>query len=367
MFVKIPVLQVSRGGIAPYRGHDLPEGQGLENAISCIFKVITDEGLIGWGETNPLINYQVQRAIFESFIKPMIVGISPLGINSVISRVFHTFEPPIDARGILAGIDVACWDIMGKVLNRPISSLIGGMVRDRVDIAYCLGLENSCITKEKTLEIKDRGYKTLKTTGGVDILWDIKRAELIRDCTGDDFHIRIDMNEAYDTSQALHYMTAVEHLHLEYVEQPIRVNQFSALAMLKTRTRTPIAINEDCYIPHNLFDYIQADAIDVAVVDLDPSGGITGLIKMADFSEEASLPLVHHCGFDMGIKLAAILQVASARIAFSRAIDSTYMAHADDILTDKIKIVEGSYIIPSGPGLGVEVDEDKIRHYQIAG
>ena len=365
IFVKIPVIPLSEGGIAPYRGHDRPKGQGLSNALSCIFKVSTDEGIIGWGETNPIINLGVTRSIFEVYIKPLLIGKDPIGINSVIAQAGKKFEPPIDIKGILTGIEVACWDITGKAAHQPVYNLLGGKVRNQIQIAYCLGLEDLDVTKERIAAIKAEGFSTLKTTGGSDLNFDIKRAEFIRDCCGDDFNFRVDMNEAYDFAQATKYFAAVEHLGLEYVEQPIRVNQFEALAALRRRSKTPIAINEDCYIPHNLFEYILQDAIDVAVVDLDPSGGISELVKIADFSEEAGLPLVHHCGFDLGIKLAAILQVTSSKQAFSMAIDSTYMTHRDDILSEKIKIKNGCYVTPDKPGLGVDVDEDKIRFYKI--
>lgn len=365
MFVKIPVIPISEGGIAPYRGHDRPKGQGLSNALSCVFKVLTTEGIVGWGETNPIINLDVTRAIFYDFIKPLIIGRDPIGLNSVIDQMRKKYEPPVDFKGILTGIEVACWDILGKATNQPIYNLLGGKLRNQIQIAYCLGLEDLDVTKERIAAIRAEGYSTLKTTGGSDLIFDIKRAEFIRECCGDKFDFRVDMNEAYDFSQATIYLTSVEHLGLEYVEQPVRVNQFEPLAALRHKSKTPIAINEDCYIPHNLFEYILQDAIDVAVVDLDPSGGISELVKIADYSEEADLPLVHHCGFDLGIKLAAILQVASSKRAFSKAIDSTYMTHRDDILCEKINILNGCYVTPDKPGLGVDVDEDKIKFYGI--
>lgn len=363
--VKIPLIPLSEGGIAPYRGHNLARGTGLTHAVSCIFKVITDDGIIGWGETNPIINLKVQRALFEVYIKPLMLGKDPHEINLLSQQVTKAFEPPLATKSMLAGIDVACWDILGKAAGQPIYNLLGGMVRNKAGIAYCLGLEEFNTTKEKLIQIKEQGYKTLKTKGGEDVAYDIKRAEFLRNCVGSDFNLRIDMNQAYDISQAVRYLAGVEKLDLEYIEQPIAINQFDALASLRKRSKTPIAINEDSYIRHNLFECIRRNAIDIAVVDLDPSGGISELVRVANICLEAGLPLAHHCGFDMGIKLAAILQIYAAKPAFSHPTDSTYMAHSNDLLTEKIKIMDGSYMVPEGPGLGIEVDEDKLKFYRV--
>ncbi len=144
-----------------------------------------------------------------------------------------------------------------------------------------------------------------------------------------------------------------------------RPANFLPFRSLRARTKTPIAINEDCYIRHNLFECIKRNAIDIAVVDLDQIGGITRMTKIANLCSEAGLPLAHHCGFDMGIKLAAILHVNAALEAFTHAMDSTYMAHQDDILTEKIVVKDGNYLVPELPGLGITVDEEKVEKYTV--
>ncbi len=363
--VKVPVKKIADGGIAPYRGHDLPKGEGLCYAFRSIIKVTTEDGIIGWGETSPVISPKVQRTILDTYIKPLLLGKDCYALNKVIADETKLHEPPVYIRGLFCGIDIACWDIRGKAADVPVYKLLGGKIRDRVGIAYCFGLEDIDLTIEKTGQIREDGYSCLKTTGGENFHFDIERAYQLRKAAGNELDIRIDINEAFDYRDATTFLHAVECLELEYVEQPIRVNQIQALKIFRQRSQTPIAINEDCYIPHNLFEYVKEDAIDVAVVDLDPIGGITGIVQYADFSEEAGLPLVHHCGFDLGIKLAAILQVAAARIAFSRAIDSTYMTHEDDILQEKIQIENGKYIVPDKPGLGIDVDMEKIEYYTI--
>jgi len=362
-FARIPLVPLEKGGISPYRGYDLD--YGLTDAESCILEVITDEGVVGWGEMNARINPSVLKTIITDFVNPLVIGKNPLELN----KIFHDFrllcEPPIDTRGFLVALDIACWDILGKVSNLPINLLLGGRIRNEVKIAYCLGLMDHKTTIQKIREIKEEGYKAIKTKGGENVIFDIERAKIMRNTLGEDFDIRVDMNQAYDFVEALHYLNGVDGLNLQYVEQPIAINNPEQLISLRNRSRTPIAINEDAYIDNNLYIFSKMGALDLAVVDLDPVGGISGLIKIANIAESANIPLVHHCGFDMGIKLAAILHVCSAKEIFRYAMDSTYMGHSDDLLFEKIKIQNGHYQVPSGPGLGIEVDEQKLKYFSI--
>ncbi len=364
-YVKIPLIPVYEGGIAPYRGHNLPVGTGLTSATSCIYKVTVDSGLIGWGETNPIINLKFHRRLFDEKIRDRLCGVDVFDRNEILQQLSQTFVPPIFSKSLLAGIDIACWDIIGKAVQQPVYNLLGGKVRDRAGIAYCIGIYEDVIARDKIQSIRDQGFKTIKTKGGGDVNDDIRRAWLCREWAGDEIELRIDMNQGYDITQAVRFLGSVESLNLEYVEQPILVNHFDQMATLIQKSLTPIAINEDCYIPHNLLQYILSNAIDLAVIDLDPLGGISALVKMANICQELGIPLAHHCGFDMGIKTAAILQVYAAKAALSHPTDSTYMGHADDILVEKIPIIDGSFVISDKPGLGIEVDPEKISRYAV--
>ncbi len=365
MMVEIPLIPLIEGGISPYRGHNLPHGTGLLNASSCIYKIITDEGLVGWGESNRIINNATQMAILENFIKPAILGQDPFDVNVICTKLLRSIETPIATNGIISGIEIACWDIIGKACNQPIYNLLGGLIRKDIEIAYCLGIYSTEETEKKLNQIKEQNYKVVKTKGGENVNLDIQRAHFFREQLGDEIELRIDMNQAYDVSEAIRYINGVDELDLEYIEQPIPINQFSALQSLRARSKTPIAINEDCYIRHNLFECIKRNAIDIAVVDLDQIGGITRVSKIANLCSEAGIPLAHHCGFDLGIKLAAILHVNAALAAFTHAVDSTYMSHQDDILTEKIPVKNGYYSVPEFPGLGIHVDDEKLNRYVI--
>jgi len=361
--VQVPVIPVSQGGIAPYRGSQ--DKVGTTKATSCIFKVETDEGIVGWGEMNHIITPKITYTLLEEYIKPLVVGKSPFDIRKIMSEFGPVYNPQVNTRSFLTGVEMACWDIIGKALNKPVYELLGGKVRDQIEIAYALGILDIEETKEKILQIKEEGFRTLKTKGGKDVVFDIKRAKAMREAGGDYFEFRVDMNQGYDTLQALRYLRGVEDYELQFIEQPIKINKFDDLKMLRERTTTPIGINEDCYVPNNMFEMLKRGCIDIAIVDLEPVGGISELIRLHSIAEEADLPLAHHCGWDMGVKLAAILQATSTMPAFTYPMDSTYQAHGDDVLAKKIQIKDGCYVVPEGPGLGVEVDEEKLKYLAV--
>ncbi len=361
--VEVPIRPFEKGGIAPYLGSQ--DKVGTTKARSTIFKVFTDEGIIGWGEMNPFVSHKFMETLLEEYIEPKVIGMDPFNIRELIEKFRPIYNPQFNTVAVLSGLEMACWDIIGKTLGQPLYKLLGGKIRNKIEISYCFGILGVEETKDKVFQLKEEGYKTIKTKGGGNVNLDIKRTKAIREVAGEELELRIDINQGYDVLEALRYLKEVEEYNLQYIEQPIKTNKIEDLKYLRKRTKTPIAINEDCYIPNNLYKAVKNNAIDVAVVDFEPLGGISELLRIESLAEEVKLPLAHHCGWDMGVKLAAILHLNSALPAFTYAMDSTYFAHEEDVITDKIQIIDGYYLPPEGPGLGVEVDEKKLKYLDI--
>lgn len=149
------------------------------------------------------------------------------------------------------------------------------------------------------------------------------------------------------------------------MEQPIRVDAHASLTRLRQRTAQPIGPNEDTYIARNLREMIERGALDVAVLDLTPAGGISAVRQLAGIAEDAGVPAAHHCAFDLGIRTAAIVHTVSSVPGFTIPPDTVYYAWEDDILVEELTIEDGSIRVPNGPGLGIEVDETKLEDCRI--
>lgn len=167
--------------------------------------------------------------------------------------------------------------------------------------------------------------------------------------------------------QAVRVGAALEDsgIYLQYMEQPIRVNAHDSLATLRQRLRQPIAPNEDTYIPNNLRSLIEAGAMDVAVLDLTPAGGIAGLRQHAAIVEDAGIPYTHHCAFDLGVRTAAILHAVHGLPGFDLAPDTVYYGWEDDVVEEPFELSRGRMTVPDDPGLGVDVDPDAVAEYRL--
>lgn len=359
--VRTAVVPIENGGIAPYRG-SRDSGPGTTSATSALYKVTTDEGIIGWGEMNMILTLKLTNVILEEVVRPAVVGQDPFDLNRIKARIDSLYNPDINMLHFISGVEMALWDIMGKATKKPVHVLLGGAVRTCAPIAYAMGMMNEGSLVEKIVQLQEEGYTTIKTKGGNNVQEDIHRAHVLRRLAGEKMDIRVDMNQGYDMTQAVNYAGAVEECRLQYVEQPLRCNALMDYAALRRRCCVPVAINEDCYISGGLFNAISLQAVDAAVVDMESIGGISELVKLAHIAQAANLPLAHHCAWDMGIKTAAIVQSVCALEALKLPMDSTYHAHVQDPLAQPIETHNGAYVLPQGPGLGIEVDEQKVLH-----
>jgi L-alanine-DL-glutamate epimerase-like enolase superfamily enzyme len=178
---------------------------------------------------------------------------------------------------------------------------------------------------------------------------------------------RLDPNQGWTFEEAVRVGAMLKDagIYLQYLEQPVRIDTYGTYAKLRSRLQTPIGVNEDTYFPRNLNQLIQADAIDVAVMDLVPSGGILRARELASVAADAGVSLSHHNGMDLGVKTAAVLQTVATTPAFNLAPDTVYYAWKDHIIEDPFDLKDGAMAVPDGPGLGVTVDRSKVEEYRI--
>lgn len=243
-----------------------------------------------------------------------------------------------------------------------------GVGDGHVDVAYCAGIESPPDSREHAARALAEGYDVLKMKAGRDWEEDVARIVAMDDEAGGDLDFRLDPNQGWRVDEAVRVgaVLADEGISLQYVEQPIRVDAHESLAALRRRLSQPIAANEDTYIAHNLRAMAAAGAVDVAVVDLTPAGGITGLLQLVAVADDAAIELAHHCAFDLGVRTAAVLHAVYGLPGFSLAPDSVYDYWTDDVIEDRLEVIGGAITVPDGPGLGVTVDESAIEDHRIA-
>ena len=159
----------------------------------------------------------------------------------------------------------------------------------------------------------------------------------------------------------------LEPYELEYLEQPIPAEPLTDATWLREQTKTPIALNESVVNPASVWQILSLRAAEFILPDTHIAGGIQPCVEIGHLCAAADIPCIMHCGHDLGPKTAAMLHIAAACEAYSLGNDSTYYGLEDDIIFEPWKISAGMIEVPETPGLGIEVDPDKLKRYAVDG
>jgi len=340
--------------IAPYRSHV----RTSSTTTKIIVRLDTHEGLYGWGEANINFLSGINRDTLQKQASEWIIGRDPTNIT-----LFHA-TCPLETR-LKAGIELAMWDIAGKASGLPVAELLGGIIREEVELAACMGIQSYERAGEIASFYVEEGYSTLKTKAGTDADEDFEMARGVYDAVGDRLKLRLDPNRAYTREQAAELAKRLEQFDLQYFEQPIPAEPLSDAKWLREQTTIPIALNESVVFPDSVIRILKEDAASHILPDTHIAGGILPCVQIGHICEAAGIPCIMHCGHDLGPKTAAMIHIAASGPGYSLANDCTYFGLVDDIITERIPINRGKMRVPDYPGLGIECDLDKLRHYSI--
>ncbi|MGE5305351.1 MAG: mandelate racemase/muconate lactonizing enzyme family protein, partial [Alphaproteobacteria bacterium] len=352
--------------------------------VYVIIKLHTDDGLVGLGEAPVLKDWggdhgkyfgetpQTTTHIINEILAPALKGQDP--------RRFETIHALMDkaVKGYpycKAAIDAAMYDVVGKALNIPVYQLLGGCFRERVGIAHSLGLMEIEKAVEEALQAKGEGVKTIKLKGGVDQKRDIALVEKIRNAIGADLNICVDANQGYPMpKEAIKIIKAMEEFNLLYMEQP--VEGIDRMAEVACRVDTPIMADESAWTPQDVLEIVRKKAADIISIYTTKPGGMFKAKKVAAVAEAAGLQCNVNGSVETGVGNAANLHLAASTGVVTlgcvvpvstpkgkgkKGIAGIY--YQDDIIQDPFEYADGDIIIPSKPGLGIDLDEDKLRYY----
>lgn len=353
--VEVAIVEVPQTApLAPYRSHI----RSSSTTRSGVVIVETDEGITGCGEHNVNFLEGISGRKMQHDAAQWLVGRDPLNI-----AVFHR-ECPLETR-LKSGVEMALWDIRGQAAGLPLAKLMGGVLRPEVEVAACMGIASYGRAKELAAYYVERGFSTLKCKAGSNMQEDLDMVRGIRDAVGDRLKLRIDPNCAYSREESAELGRALEEFRLEYLEQPLPPAPLSDAAWLRLQTRTPIALNESVVGPASVIDIVRHNAAEYVLPDTHIAGGLQPCLEIGHICAAANVPCIMHCGHDLGPKTMAMVHVAAAGPAYSLANDCTYYGLVDDVLTERITIERGRIRVPDRPGLGIEIDRDRLERYRL--
>lgn len=337
--------------------------------LRTIIEVITDEGIVGLGEVG---GGDQRGAILK--LKPRILGLDPFQLETIKLKTLRSIYYLSNSR-LYAAIEMACLDIQGKALGRPVSDLLGGRVRDAVPmIAYLFwrydrpqggddkhagDLADLCQELHETL-----GVNSMKLKAGVMPPDEEARVvELCRERFGPSFGLRIDPNGTWSVATATRIGRRLEAVNMEYFEDPAW--GLEGNAAVRKAVRIPIATNMYPNKFDDLGPAIRLGAVDIVLTDLHYWEGPRGVKDLVAVCRTFNLGVAMHSGAEFGIELAAMLHTASTIPEMHVAGDAHYHYLTDDIIEGGLmKYVNGAIPVPTGPGLGVTLDEERMERYE---
>lgn len=355
-----------------------------------LIKVETDAGISGYGEchgSGPLAREAIAGLEGPRLPHLGLIGKDPLAIQVHFHNMFHAYPQRGRYVRVLSGIDIALWDLAGKLLNQPVSKLLGGNFRDRIRLySHCGG--GDFLSKEewrdRGQELKEdpRGFKAFK----IDIhhvlgipmqqftphigpreARDVHKAYVLaREALGDDIDIIVHCHNELDLGSAIRVAQAVEPINPLYYEDPLAPHFSEAWSTLRQATRLTIMTGENIELAENALPFLQNPVIDVLQPDLINSGGITGTKMIADLAALYRVPVCLHNVSGLLLNMAS--QQFTAATFNSPMMECTRRADQLRWMSpNPLEIVDGYMKVSTRPGLGVELDQDYLKSQRAEG
>jgi L-alanine-DL-glutamate epimerase-like enolase superfamily enzyme len=333
---------------------------------SAIVEVETHDGIVGIGECPGTPNIASATGAIEAMV-PLLVGHDAGDVLAFLRRVdMHGWHhSPYQGNLAVASLEMAMWDIVGKAANLPLHRMFGGLERRRVPYYWYVWVPDRDVetVRVQAAEGVARGFQTMYLKIGFDLANDLALIRAVRDEVGPQLAIRVDANEGWTPFTAIEALRAFEEVGLEFLEQPIDMHDIAGMAYLRSQTRTRVGANQSAWLLHQVPEILAKRAADVVVTDPHQLGGLVPFRDAARMCEAAHVPIVKHSFGDLGITTAATLHVLGGLHEPTLAHQTHLTILEHDLLTKRFEFADGCLEVPGGPGIGVELDCDALRHY----
>ena len=340
-------------------------------------KLVTDNGIIGWGECYSQSDRDTQITAHVEKLKPYVIDYDPKNIRNFIVGAYRDFSnkrPSMDFWCAVSGIEIAMWDILGKYYETPIYNLLGGKVRENIKVyanGWASSLDHESLAQDATKIVQKRGFKALKFdpfTGPWEdwpeneiIFEAVKRVATVREAVGPKIDILVEVHRRLSISKAQIFSKEVEKYNPFWIEEPCISENINAIKEVKNCTKIPVVTGEALYSRNMFREVFEKNAADIINPDICNTGGILELSLIASMAETFSIGVSPHGWNSTGIGASAALQASAIMNNF---IIYEYMVHVEDYskkITSNHPEVENSFIqLSKLPGLGTEIDEKKL-------
>lgn len=353
-----------------------------------LIEVRTDDGLVGWGESGSGTLSRAGAVFVEDVLAPLAVGEDPFDLDRITQKVQTTLDRAgwTGDFGVQAwsGLEVAIWDVMGKAVGRPVSQLLGGRVRERI-MAYATGLyylptasDPSAARQHEARGYVAAGYRAMKMkVGGLTPADDLREVAGVRRAIGDDILLMADANGAYDSRTAMQIGAGLEAQGVAWFEEPVQRGDLDGYQEVRRALSIPITGGEHLGSLDSFREYVSRRVVDILQPDVANCGGLSGSRRIAALAQSFHMRVFPHVwgtpvAVAAGLHFAATLPSTPPTMTATPLaqeplfeFDSTPHPIRDALMTDQLRPHDGWLTVPSGPGLGVEIDRDVLEQFAV--
>ena len=334
-----------------------------------VVKIETDTGIIGWGEAQSPVSPNTSATIIKDIVTPLTIGKNIFDVEAIWHKNYsakrergHYTGFYIDA---ICGVDIAIWDAIGKALNMSTAQAMGGIHRNNVPLYNGIG---GTIPEEVADQAEwsvGKGYKYLKMHLKEDLDKTIEIVTKVRERVGESIGLMLDVHMGFDTFNAIKLGKELEKINLLWLESPSDPIDIPGLCEISRSLDLPIANGEWTRTKYEMREIFEKKAYDISMPDIARTG-LTGGKQIATIAELYNIPVSPHVGGGGIVSIAATLQY-SMTIPNFLIMEHSEQGHAvkSTILSENFDAKQGTYNSPIKPGLGIEIDENKLEKYKI--
>ena len=350
-------------------------GPGFKNAYinktaqkSALVRLTAEDGSVGLGNIDPSPGYSVETieqslTALRETLAPMVHGSDAGNPHQLVARMDAILAGYLDAK---AAIEMACVDLLARRLGIPVYQYLGGAVVSSVRFNAWVGILSPDEAAAEARKWFDRGFRSAKVKVGGGIKADRDRLMAIREAVGPTMALRADANAGYSVEDSIALGHLMEPMNMQLFEQPVADHDLAGMAKVRQAIGIPVMADESITDHESLIAVIRANCADIVKLKVMKQGGFLKCRRMLETATAAGMKVVIGHGFGLGVNTVAEIMLACTSTEVLEGLECVGpLKTADDIVTHKLDISNGQMALPDGPGLGVELDEKKVRSYQI--
>jgi len=264
----------------------------MTHSPHAVVKITTDEGTLGYGEASTwhvVYGYDQHELVWviDQYLGPSVIGMDASDIEAILSRMDSVLPKNLMAK---AGIEIACQDARAKALGVSVSQLLGGTLKNPVEVIEVVDIVSPEEAAQMALQRVAEGFRCLKIKIGLDPREDAERVRVVREAVGPAIQLRVDGNQGYDRATAVKICEALEQYNLQWIEQLLPDWDLEGMAMLAKDFHTPMAVDESIYTLQDVYKVIKAEAADVINIKVAKCGGLAPSLKIAHAARSMGVP-----------------------------------------------------------------------------